>query len=378
MKKQIVKIFILIFYLCSFTFCMGQGPEGFNVVKDLKSEWLFYNSKEANYLPYIPENGQQTNAIHFFLNIDRYPGESLIVNYPDNTSLWIDDKLIQNYAKSELVITRIDSLREIIPGEELHIILYNPNKNFNQLRTIVGHEATTWNSYDQLNKITKRKDFAEKDSFLIITLIIISLFTLLFQLFPKDFRDFFNIGSLFLVSTASDDFFKPKTQLKAQMIFLLALSSLIAFLLVVYHYYQPLQPLTSLLGDAGVIGSWMIITFLTYLVIISKYLLIYLASALFNIGDKINYYFFEIVILSMVFYTLLFILLAGIELLSFSSTESFIKIMVYPIVVFYILRLIILFFKIRSGTSIKNLHLFSYLCSTELLPIVIGLKYFFK
>jgi len=374
--KYIIAVFLLFSFLADRA--AGQELDGYTSVQDLRSSWSFYSSKEGTYLPFIPANGQETYAVHIEVDLRRFPGEFLIIRYPAKTSTWIGGELINYYENEALVHTSTDSLRQLFRKDVLRLILYNPNRDFDRLATFIGHEEKDWNSYAQLNRIAERKTFDEKDSFLIITLLIISLFTLLSRLFPKDFRDFFNIGSLFLTSTASDDIFKPRTLVKAQMIFLLALSALIAYLLTVYHYYRQLSPLDPLLGESGIIGSWVILTFVAYLIILLKYLLIYLVSILFNISEKINYYFFEIIILSMVFYMALFVLLMGVELVSFRAVEPFIKILVYPVILFYIIRLIILFFKIRSGTSIQNLHLFSYLCSTELLPIVIGLKYFLQ
>jgi len=46
-----------------------------------------------------------------------------------------------------------------------------------------------------------------------------------------------------------------------------------------------------------------------------------------------------------------------------------------PVTLFYLARLLLLYFSINKLSDAKNLYLFSYLCIVELVPFIIGVKF---
>ncbi|MFC0184764.1 hypothetical protein ACFFJX_20520 [Pseudarcicella hirudinis] len=55
--------------------------------------------------------------------------------------------------------------------------------------------------------------------------------------------------------------------------------------------------------------------------------------------------------------------------------QNFEKYLLIPVVIFFILRLLLIYFTINKLTSLKNLYLFSYLCIVELIPVIIGIRF---
>jgi hypothetical protein len=270
----------------------------------------------------------------------------------------------------------MDSLAMAYGQDQLPMILYHPSRSLSGVFTWVGTKIDK--GFDPLiiNPISPRVHHESRDILIIIGLLIVSFYAILFNLYPKDSRVFFNIGTALFSGTTSDDIFKPRPITNVQFLYLILLSSITAFLIVIYHHNIGIVALAQWLGETPVFLSWLIIMISFFVLILLKYLLIIAMSNLFNISEKSNYYFFEIIILSMVFYSGLFITIAIIGLGFSHHISAVLSWLVYVVIAFYLFRAAFMFLKIRNKTSVKNLHLFSYLCTTELLPVVIGLKYF--
>ena len=93
---------------------------------------------------------------------------------------------------------------------------------------------------------------------------------------------------------------------------------------------------------------------------------------------RINFYFIEYLRMAMIFYSLVFVALSYTVINNFYSLNTLLKTLIFIVIAFNFIRLIIIYFKFQRNMSIKNLHLFSYLCSTELIPMIIGLNFFVK
>ena len=51
------------------------------------------------------------------------------------------------------------------------------------------------------------------------------------------------------------------------------------------------------------------------------------------------------------------------------------KIILYVVIVFFISRLVLLYFTINKLSSLKNLYLISYLCIVEFIPLIVGIRF---
>jgi hypothetical protein len=353
------------------------GGNEYRILHDLKDTWKFYSPRDNALLPYIPENKVNTRTLFFFVEPDRFPGESLIISFPAGSSLWINDQLVRQYEKADTIQFPLDSLAMAYYGQgKLSMTLYHPSRPLSGIFTWVGTKIETGFDPLVINPISPRKFNESQNEFIVIGLLIVSFYAMLLNLYPKDSRIFFNIGFVLFSSTTSDDLFKPRSITKIQFLYLLLLSGMTAFLILIFHHNIGIIALDKWLVETPVFISWFVIAISFFLLILLKYLLILTMSNLFNISDKVNYYFFEIIILSMIFYSGLFIILTIIGLGFSYHITTLLSYMVYLVVAFYLFRAAFMFLKIRSKTSVKNLHLFSYLCTTELLPVIIGLKYF--
>ena len=71
------------------------------------------------------------------------------------------------------------------------------------------------------------------------------------------------------------------------------------------------------------------------------------------------------------------LLIASIFYLSNLNGEMPYTIILYVFLGLLGVRIVILLFKLIGETSFRKIHLISYLCTTEILPLLIGIRIFF-
>ena len=102
--------------------------------------------------------------------------------------------------------------------------------------------------------------------------------------------------------------------------------------------------------------------------IVSNYILVTVRIPAFYVKEMLNINLSFVIILF--FSSILIFLLNGL------IPAFWLPITLYAVLAFYVIRLILLYFKILKLSSFTNLYLFSYFCTTEIFPFLIGLKIF--
>jgi len=173
-------------------------------------------------------------------------------------------------------------------------------------------------------------------------------------------------------------FIKYRTLTKTQSLVIVYEAALISGVLIIFlNYYE--NPLSEILDkNINPVISWLAILTIVLFLMILKYLLISIISTLFHVSDKTNFYFIEFLRMAMIFYSMVFVVLSFLVINQFYLVEDVLQSIMTIVVIFNIMRFIILYFKFRRTVPMKSLHLFSYLCTTELIPIILGMKFFLK
>ena len=119
---------------------------------------------------------------------------------------------------------------------------------------------------------------------------------------------------------------------------------------------------------------WLVASAIVFLSFIIKYVLINLFIGLFKLGDFKYIQHFNSLRFSLGAFILVFILVIITFLTYRTGDIDLYMIFIQLLVVLLLIRIVILFFKLRDHSLYKNFHLFSYLCGTEIIPFVILYK----
>jgi hypothetical protein len=350
----------------------------FLVEEDVRLNWVFYDQSQNVMLPFLDNSSEYPVAIHLIMEKDYGEAAYLMMKIPSEVSLFLEGKLITTYDEPTTRLYSIDSLNSRFGKRGLKITLYRKKSFLRPVESKIGFIHNSFDASLNVNPVVFR-DFDSKVDFLkLIILIVFSFFVALHTLFRADILEFFSLQSLFTFRLTATAFLKYRTLTKIQVMVIVFLSALLSTVLITYLYYYNNPFGESFLVRTNPIFGWFTVFALVLFFIFLKYVLISIVSTLFKVPEGVNFYFIEFLRMAMIFYSIVFVLLSFTVINHFYMVDSLLEKLIMAVAIFYIIRFLILYFKFRRTVSMKNLHLFSYLCTTELIPIILGLKFFIK
>lgn len=354
----------------------------FTILKNLNQEWMVYDQDRTSYVPYVLQTPFRTSSISFMLDLAGNKEYILQCCIQKGTSLFIDQKIISKFNEAGCHQYSIDSLYKTYGKESVFITLFNPSLKREKIKTLIVDEVKLLQDQEQANVLTiSRREFSGfKDFFILGILFILIFMAALYNLYPKSFNDFHNVGKVFSFKLRDESIIASRPVSTVNLLFILMYCVMLAFLIIVI--WQQIGGVPNSFGFINLSNlgnlslSLILFTLLIFLAVIVKYILISAMSRLFDMKAFSTIHFFDFIRMSLMFMIFLLVMTTFL-LLTFNSLPAFaFKWIIYFIVFFAFIIVLMLFFKLLSTYSFRNIHLFSYLCTTEILPMLIGFKFF--
>jgi hypothetical protein len=214
------------------------------------------------------------------------------------------------------------------------------------------------------------------DNILLILLIGASLFMVIIKInYDKRYINILSFSKIFTTRLNEGDQSRVRIMDEDNLVF----AGFYTFLTAGLIYFLGIGKNVGFFGIEanGIIEYLKILSFVA-IGLIAKVILISLASNLFGNSKIPAFYVKEMLNINLFFVIILFFSSIFIYLFSGAIPAFWLSVSTYALVVFYLARLILLYFKILKLSSFTNLYLFSYFCTTEIFPFLIGLKYFMR
>ena len=373
-----LKYFISIVSVLLFVNSVQCYAQNFLVKRDMRLDWVFYDKDEKVMLPFLDNSKEYPVAIHLSVDLDHGNEAYLVMDIPAGTSLFLENKFVKHYEKEAKHKYSLDSLSNVFKRSTIQLRLYNKESFTSPTDTKIGFLHRGFDAVTNVNPISKRNIDGRSEYLKIIILVLFTFFVVLQSLFPSDLFEFLSFRTLITFRYTDTLLSKYRSITKTQILVIIYQAALLSGVLIVFlnYYSNPFEKM-SLLTINPILG-WLSFLGIILVLFMLKYLLISMLSFLFGLDDRINFYFVEFLRMSMIFYSILFLVVSYTVINRFYSVENLLDNLVMFIVVFNVLRFFLLYFKFRSTVAMKNLHLFSYLCTTELIPIIIGIRFFIK
>ena len=352
--------------------------DDFLVEEDLRLSWVFYDESEELMLPFLDNSSENPHSIHLLLE-QEYGNEAFLrLKIPSKTSLFVENKFIEHFNEYSIKLYSIDSLKGVHSSNNIRLTLFNKGRLKSPPESEVGFVNKRFDTAMTVNPVARRNSDYTIDYFKLVILLIFTFFVVLYSLFKSDLFDFMSLQTLVTFRYTETALFKYRSLTKTQTLVIAFFAAMLASILIVFLNYfdNPLK--NSFLLKFNPLIGWFFLFLAVLLLIFLKFILISIISLMFKIGEKINFYLIEYLRMSMIFYSVIFVILSYTVINHFYYVEDLLQSLIGIVIAFNLLRLFILFFKFRRTVSIKSLHLFSYLCTTELIPIVLGFKFFLK
>lgn len=340
------------------------------VVKEIKSEWQVYVN--GSYQPY--SDGVVATTVYFTMTPSRLGGHHLYVRAPDKWQLFVNGNLI--YSGKEAAYFSMDSLQTDMGSPVLFGVHVKEGMRdvLTQLvllgDTRPGHQVVA-----SLRPPTFFRDYG-----IIVAVFLLLFFLLLYRTNPQLTVDYFSFSKIFSASERNETQLASRITSSANLLFYLFCALLTGFLLsAIFYSSGPFFRAASSIrinSMASAFEVWGKLSVFILTLLASKLLIVTLFSALFNFRETISFQFFNF--LRFVLFTA--VTMAVLSLLFFTirvdAAVFYERLIVLGLVLLSIGSLVVLF-KLLGKARFSFFHLFSYLCVSEFIPLVIIIKIFF-
>lgn len=379
------RCFFLFFILFSLTAKAEVGPnKQYFLVKDLTQDWLVYDQREKEYVPYVAEQHNTQLSINTIVDIESNRHYELLIYVDKNNYLFLNSSLRQNLKGGQWYVMSIDSLYKVYRRPQLMLTLYGTPGQVGKT-ILIGHKKAaiekliTIEEESFLNLLPK-EDARISNFFILGLLFLLSFAAFLFNGYPRAFERLYSLPDLFQVDVRDESFLinKPFSRVNLLFVVLLCLELGYLYIFTQDKQYNLFSSKELILSGQSLFDTWVDyikVIFICLGLLFAKYAGLYILGSLYNLEGVANIHFFKILQSSLLFYSSLLLLAALTSFYIVDWTVLVRSMLLIPGVIFYVLRIILIFFTISRSTTVKSLYLISYLCIVELIPLIIGVRY---
>ncbi|MBD2757571.1 DUF4271 domain-containing protein [Spirosoma sp. BT704] len=362
---------------------IGIGPDNrYYPVHNFRDDFQVYDEGAKAYIPYIIEQHADQTALSSYVDLESNRHYSLLISTRQDGYLFINAALKRKLRADQWQVLSIDSLYRIYRQPEIFLTIYGaPGLDNNQL--YIGYPKSATQKPVVLsddNLSVRPRPQAVYHNFLGVGLLfLLATHAFLFTVYRRAFQRFYSIRDLVSLRAQEESFLISRPLSSVNMLFTLNLSFMIAYLIVFVQSrnLEVFASRTLLLSEqrfGWVASEFLLLSGIAFMSLLGKYVALEVFGGLYKLQDIINVHFFKLIQSSLLFFTFLTLVLAVVAYNTPAMAWSG-KAILLPLLGFYIARLALLYFVIRSVEPIKNLYLFSYLCIVELIPLIIGLRF---
>lgn len=223
----------------------------------------------------------------------------------------------------------------------------------------------------------------ERNVFITISILLLLIYAVMRNAFPRIFGMTYHFANLFAFRVKEEIGISLKFLSKGQL-FMSAIYALTLSFLLLYlgsHLLVDKSALFNLLSIKSYWNGlilWLLISFGIYLTILVKLVFLLSMSWLFDLRSSYRRQFSDFFTTSSVFFLMASIVLS---LLLYAQTISGFElsiILAEIVVVFFFYRTVLIYIKFLQTANNSKLYIFSYICTTELIPLFIGINYLMK
>lgn len=347
-----------------------------------EGQWIVSDPVTGAYLPYTP-GAVESKAISFIIEPGAHPGKVIRICAESGSSLLIEASLAGYYDQSSCDEFELDSLGKQYKGVHIFFTIYNSDLSFSSSYSyaIITPGSRHEMPRDDLDLIPiPRGNMDFRDFFVLGLVIILLLLAGFFRFQLRTFRTFYDLRSIFSLRSRATELQTLRLFERTNLLVLLLHSLLVAFVVMVVASAR--QEWANLLPDFDTgdlytdLFYWGSITLALFLFYVIKFGFIVQVSSLFGLRQFRDQHILDYLRMSMVFFLAFFVLLTIINLSTRIVNTELVSLVTGGVVLFMVFRVVVIYLKLSTHSSYRALHLVSYLCSTEILPLIFILKLF--
>ena len=350
-------------------------------INDLRDEWKVFSAEENALVPYLESINSRVYNIYIALDPEEYRNNGLLLNLKARSALFINNKLAYNAKKKEQKIFRVDSLAHIYGTKSFLISIYSPTGIHGLETYIVSYSRKDPLLMEKVDHmpIVIRQGGPIWDFMRLGVIIILIFYVILINIGGRVFRDYYNIINSFIRAGADEFLNRTRNITRIDLVYILVLSLVLSFFIVItFNQIDATNPMDHVNTIGKLLGKWLWIGAIILVWIMLRFFIISLSSDLFKIKSIGTIHTFEYLRITNFYSLLIYLLMVLLIFIFHLNLALFSDLVLYSMVIISVLRAIALYLKFLNSSNYTKLYLFSYLCSAELLPVIIGLRILLK
>jgi hypothetical protein len=340
----------LLFLLLGF---LSPGEKEFRIVEDLKPQWKIVGQPSTHKAVHIPIDLSQAKGNYILIESkkDFYGFINTAFAFKGHRKVLNADSLIRKHSNTIfLSIYQKDGIEDL----SMYVVSLKPIDDlFNP-----GRPASTFSNF-----------------LLAASLILILFFTTLFRTNPQLTLDYLNVIKLFYLRDREENQITLRITSSVNLLFYLFCSLLASLALITAARFsnEGLSFLmrSTLPSASQYLARWIVLALVILGLLMAKFVFASMLALLYNWRDVAGFQFFNFV--RVLILSLACVALVGTFCFSFGIDINYFKLLEIGCLLLAI-GTGLLYFKLLTRASFHSFHLFSYLCATEIFPLVILIK----
>lgn len=347
--------FRLVLFLVFFSIQLRAQTRELN----LQTQWQVYQNGK-----YVPFANQTTQSVHLELTSKAHSGFVYIADRHE-FSVFVNGQLA--WRSADTLKINSDSLLRVAGGAARLSIYQQPRVYSLKTWLVIPNQQ-----HDDSNVLRPSAHF---NNFIIVATFLLLFFMVgLFRANPQLTFDYLNVIKLFSIQERDEATVTGRIGASLNILYFAFVSFLFALLiLILFQFSNDRFSLSTYFitgSTAMAFGIWLIFSAVVFVVLMLKLFLIFLFSQLFGLRDTVRFQFFHFVRLLFITCIGVGIVLIGFFIVGTSSEGAFAGLL-FTAATLVLISITFLFLKLLGRTGLPIFHLFSYLCASEIIPLII-------
>lgn len=361
-------------------------PADYKTAYNLEDQWMVYDDSYGGYVPYFRRRHGVQPTVSLILDLKKYRQYDLLLQVPQQTHIFVQSRLSRTLQAAGTLVLDIDSLQKSHAANSVLLTLYRPGGHSELPAAQVAYAsrqdkqakpAPATASRATQPKLRAASGF--RDFVTLAALTLLAAYTFLLNYYPRAFQRNFSFQSIIALDLRGDATFLAKPLNQVNLLFLAAHSLLLSLFYVIGQRYSGgffanLLPFEASDTFYGLWVYFMAFAALLFVLLVVKYLFIYGMGIVFGMDKMASPHYYEYLIFSRLFF-LAAVLLQFILVVAYPPWLPWLMPLVLTsLVLLNIIRILTIGAVLNKLTAFRNLYLFSYLCATEVIPLLVGVK----
>lgn len=346
----------------------------------LTGEWMVYDDDLRELIPYVASVHSKQKALHQWVSV--VPSQPFLIGFkaPKDLSIFINNQLIfkaDSSAVYKLNLSDYTGHLKPIEGKMLLTIwhpLQQPNAKsfYNEVHVVKQDTAAAQRSLS-----IKMRDYVNQNPFILFLLLIGLIYGWLRFSYPAEFRLLFDVSAGGRRSRPDEGFLVNPISSWSSILFIVAFSLSLALLVAAIHtniehnrIFNRIFPVS----EADITTKVGIYTLVIFSSLLLKNIFLKFMAFIFGLEQVVELQYREFIkVLLFLGIFLPFVMLLYLSMNAYIPEAILLvsNLLVSLLLVIAVLRV---FIAVNQKATVLNLHLFSYLCATEVIPLAVVLK----